>query len=35
MKGPVGLTLNARNCFDGVEEVIMLSGVLDVGIDEE
>ena len=35
MKGPVGLTLNTRNCFDGVEEVIMLGGVLDVGIDEE
>jgi hypothetical protein len=35
MKGPVGLMLNARNCFDGVEEVITLGGVLDVGIDEE
>jgi len=34
-EGPVGLALNARNCFDGVEEVIMLDGVLDVSIDEE
>jgi len=35
MEGPVGLALNARNCFDGVEEVIMLGGVLDVSINEE
>jgi hypothetical protein len=31
-EGPVGLALNARNCFDGVEEVIALGGVLDVSI---
>ena len=34
-EGPIGLVLNARNCFDGVEEVIALGGVLDVSIDEE
>jgi hypothetical protein len=34
-EGPVGLALNARNCFDSVEEVIALGGVLDVSIDEE
>ena len=24
MKGPVGLALDARNCFDGIKEVIVL-----------
>jgi hypothetical protein len=32
MEGLVCLALNARNCFDGVEEVIALGGVLDVSI---
>ena len=35
MESPVGLVLNARNCFNGVEEVITLGGVLDVSINEE
>ena len=34
-EGPICLALNERNCFDGVEEVIVLGGVLDVSIDEE
>jgi hypothetical protein len=33
-EGQVDLALNARNCFDGVEEVI-LGGVLDASIDEK
>jgi hypothetical protein len=32
MEGLACLALNARNCFDGIEEVIMLGRVLDVSI---
>ena len=34
-EGPVSRVLNARNCFNGVEEVIILGRVLDVSINEE
>ena len=35
LQGPVGLLLDAWDGLDGVEEVFALSGVLDVGVDEE
>lgn len=34
-KGPIRLALNARNCLDGVEKVVSLNGVFDIGVDEE
>jgi len=32
---PVGLALDARDSLDGVEEIITLGGIFDVGVDEQ
>lgn len=32
---PIGLLLDARDGLDGIEQVLALSGILDVGVDEE
>lgn len=34
-KGPVGLPLDARDCFYSVEKMLALSWVLDVGVDKQ
>ena len=34
-ESPISLTLNARDCLDGVKKVVTLGGVFDVSVDEE